>query len=397
MGGCCKEKSCKKQLSYGLPGEPSQYCATHKKDGMLNKRLRCLHVGCETHPSFGYKGQNAQYCVNHKLKDMEPVRSQRCVAEGCKVFPSFGLPGEKSIYCKTHKKEGMVSEKVRKLCAEEGCKKHPSFGNEGEDAKYCNAHKHVGMINVTSKRCAEDGCKTIPSYGFPGEKPVVCLLHRKQGMINLISKHCVYEGCMRTASHALLGDVATYCSLHANEEMQIVKKRYDLCKQEGCSTRTKSFHLKGYCLRCFVYNFPNEKIARGYKVKERHVTDAIKPFLEQLGVDAVFDRRIRDDCCQTSFRRPDVLIDMGTHSIIIEIDENQHEEYTCENKRIMEIFQDLGMRPLVVIRFNPDDYINSESLGVRSCFTYHRATGVPIISNSMKQKWSDRMKVLCGI
>jgi hypothetical protein len=42
----------------------------------------------------------------------------------------------------------------------------------------------------------------------------------------------------------------------------------------------------------------------------------------------------------------------------IEIDENQHVAYdcSCENKRIMELSQDVGHRPIVFIRFNPDGY-----------------------------------------
>ena len=45
--------------------------------------------------------------------------------------------------------------------------------------------------------------------------------------------------------------------------------------------------------------------------------------------------------------------------IIVEIDEYQHENitYSCENKRIMEISQDLGHRPIIFIRFNPDEYL----------------------------------------
>ena len=48
---------------------------------------------------------------------------------------------------------------------------------------------------------------------------------------------------------------------------------------------------------------------------------------------------------------------------IVEIDENQHIEYdcSCENKRIMELSQDVGHRPIIFIRFNPDDYLNYEN------------------------------------
>jgi hypothetical protein len=70
-----------------------------------------------------------------------------------------------------------------------------------------------------------------------------------------------------------------------------------------------------------------------------------------------------------SKRRPDMLLDCLTHSIIIEIDENQHEDYKCENKRMMEIFLDLGNRPLVVIRFNPDKYVDDAGNKHESLFT----------------------------
>ncbi len=45
-----------------------------------------------------------------------------------------------------------------------------------------------------------------------------------------------------------------------------------------------------------------------------------------------------------------------THSLLIKIDENQHQYYNleCENKRTMSLFQCLGNRPIVFIRLNPD-------------------------------------------
>ena len=48
--------------------------------------------------------------------------------------------------------------------------------------------------------------------------------------------------------------------------------------------------------------------------------------------------------------------------IIIEVNENQHIAYdcSCENKRIMKLSQDVGHKPIVFIRFNPDDYEENE-------------------------------------
>lgn len=434
----CMEEGCKKQPTFGLPGEPAQYCSAHKRDGMIDeKHPRCIHAGCEKQCAYGFPGQRPQYCASHKLDDMEEVKAKKCAEKGCKVRPSFGLPGQDAVYCKRHKVEGMIDVKQRKVCEEEGCTKRPTFGIQGEDPQFCATHKQDGMVDVLNKRCAEAGCNTKPSYGFPGGTPVVCYTHSKEGMENLVSKRCdkegcrkhptygyegesakfckehkldgmvdvindrcTEEGCMTQPSYGISGERAVYCCVHSKEGMEnVVSTR---CKQEGCTTIAGKLHLKGYCLRCFIYNFPDEKVARGYKVKERHVTDALKPVLEELGVKAVFDKRVgggwhSDDCCQPSLRRPDVLIDMGTHSIIVEIDENQHDNYSCENKRIMEIFRDLGMRPMVLVRFNPDDYVNAAGVDVRSCFTYHRSSGVPSVSSYKKKTWDARLKVLCDM
>jgi hypothetical protein len=85
-------------------------------------------------------------------------------------------------------------------------------------------------------------------------------------------------------------------------------------------------------------------------------------------------------------------MDLFTHSIIIEVDENQHTDYSCEHKRMMLLFKDLGNRPIVFIRFNPDSYINENNEEISSCFKYHKTTGVPMINN--KNEWNNRLEIL---
>jgi hypothetical protein len=78
----------------------------------------------------------------------------------------------------------------------------------------------------------------------------------------------------------------------------------------------------------------------------------------------IFDKAVDGGC---SKKRPDVLIDLLLYSIIIECDENQHKNYECENKRKMQLFEDLGNRPLIIIRFNPDSYTENNNK-VEGCF-----------------------------
>jgi hypothetical protein len=80
-------------------------------------------------------------------------------------------------------------------------------------------------------------------------------------------------------------------------------------------------------------------------------------------------------------------LDLGYQIIVIEIDENQHADYdcSCENKRLMELSQDLGHRPVIFIRFNPDEYMNKESGKVTSCWGYTKMGISAIKKNTSKR------------
>jgi hypothetical protein len=106
----------------------------------------------------------------------------------------------------------------------------------------------------------------------------------------------------------------------------------------------------------------------------------------------VADKRVVDGC---SRRRPDLLLDMGSHIIIVEVDEHKHEGYdcSCENKRLMEISQDLQHRPIVFIRFNPDAYTDTEGNLVKSCWSVN-GLGLLAVPRTRKAEWEQRIEVL---
>jgi hypothetical protein len=80
--------------------------------------------------------------------------------------------------------------------------------------------------------------------------------------------------------------------------------------------------------------------------------------------------------------------------IIVEIDENQHIDYdcTCENKRIMELSQDLAHRPIVFIRFNPDEY-KKNGIKITSCWGTNQ-NGICVVKKSKKVEWEKRLHAL---
>ena len=342
----CNELNCKKQPAFNIEGQPKGlYCATHKKDGMINVISKtCLD--CKKQPAFNIEGQpKALYCSKHKKDGMIDVKHKTCLE--CKKQPAFNIEGEtKALYCSAHKKEGMIDVK-NKTCLE--CKKQPHFNVEGDSkGLYCSTHKKDGMVNVITKTCIE--CNVRPNFNVEGEtKGLYCSAHKKDGMIDVKNKTCITYLCSKQ-----------------------VGEKYD-----------------GYCLICYMNLFPDKPVARNYKTKEFAVVEYVKNKFPNFTWFA--DKIVNGGC---SMKRPDLLLDLGYQILIIEVDENQHIKYdcSCENKRIMELSQDLGHRPIVFIRFNPDDY-DDNGTNITSCWG-HNKNGICIVKKSKTREWEQRLSAL---
>jgi hypothetical protein len=129
---------------------------------------------------------------------------------------------------------------------------------------------------------------------------------------------------------------------------------------------------------------PDVKIPRQFKLKEHYVMDALKEHYKDT-LTMTFDKTIEGGC---SKHRPDLFIDFGTHCVIIEVDENQHTAYECEQKRMIALYEDIGFRKVVFIRFNPDAYKDNKSY--KSPFGY-TPTGMISID---KEEMGRRMGIL---
>ena len=236
-------------------------------------------------------------------------------------------------------------------CIHEGCKTHPNFNAEGEKTGlYCSAHKLEGMVDIVHKTCIHEGCKTHPKFGNEGEKTrLYCYAHKLEGMVDIGHKLCN----------------STWCYTRANG-------KYD-----------------NYCLYCYMNLFPDKPVSRNYKTKEYAVVEFVKNTFPDY--PWVADKTISGGC---SKRRPDLVLDLGYQVIMIEVDENQHIDYdcSCENKRLMELSQDVGHRPIVFIRFNPDNYVQGEKK-VTSCWGLNKV-GICTVKKSKNKEWETRLSKL---
>jgi hypothetical protein len=159
----------------------------------------------------------------------------------------------------------------------------------------------------------------------------------------------------------------------------------------NCKLSYKNKKYNNNCLRCFIYLFPDQPVTRNYKTKETSVAQFITNNFPNFTWN--LDKKIEEGC---SKRRPDLMCDLGYQVIIVEIDENMHENYdcSCENKRIMQLSQDVGHKPIIFIRFNPDAYINLNNEKVTSCWGTTPKTGILKIKNNKNDEWNNRLSSL---
>lgn len=357
----CEYSNCDKHPTFGLINKKPEFCKNHASNDMIdlkNLKKQCKTKDCTTRAIFGLKGSKAVACKNHSTNLMVDVINKPCIYKDCTTSPIFGSINGKAIYCKKHAKEEMVDLKHKKICKFLGCTTRPVFGINLGDAIYCKTHSSNEMQDVMNKPCTYQGCIIKPSFGLIIGKPICCKEHASNEMIDCTHKYCVVTGCNTRPSFGLYLKIATHCKTHASNDMiNILVIRCTLC-----DSTTMNQKYKPYCARCYFYLHPEDPRIRNFKTKEHAFMQPLKEIYSSI----ILDKQIFGGC---SKRRPDGLIDCLTHSIIIEIDEDQHSGYDtlCENKRAMELFNDLGSRPIIFIRLNPDKYkINKQS--IKGCF-----------------------------
>lgn len=365
-----KKRTCKKCstcASYGYKGGEKEYCATHKKDKMVDLTKKKCENGCGTIANWNYHGETSgKYCYVCKKEGMINLAKKICKHPGCPLSASYGTLNDRKQYCTRHKEDNMINFSIKKckICN----KKDPSYGGKdgkkeycavcapswaknnkhrmcdcgkiatfnwpGEKrGKYCKEHSFTGMHDVTAIRC--DKCHTTATIGIPGNKPSRCKRHREEGMISEPRRRC--QNCNKTAIYGRTKQLR--CGDHKNtDDYNLIEKR---CK--GCEL-LYILNKDGYCGYCDPTMIKNFAL-----VKQRDV----KQFLDKNGFNYdIYDSVIDTNCGK---ERPDFVFDCKTHFVVLEVDENQHKNRDCERIRMINISQSLGLKT-IFIRYNPDDY-----------------------------------------
>ena len=346
----------------------SQVCIHNKRKDSCSKckgDIICPHNiqknNCIQCKSIGF-------CCHNKLED-------NCV-------PCKG----KNICCHNKLKENCVPCKGKKICIHD---KRKDVCIECKSASICshNKLKYFCVACKGSRICPHNKIKQ--QCGLCRDPSTYCQ-HDK------VKRDCKLCKGSRICQHDVFKRLCRVCNkngfcIHDNKLKSLCKicDGKDLCKSSWCETRVNRKY-DGYCAYCYFHLFPDKQISRNYKTKEKDVVDRIKQFFPNF--TWIADKRIQDGC---SKRRPDLLLDMGSHIIIVEIDENRHTDYdcSCQNKRLMELSLDVGHRPIVFIRFNPDDYKDTNGVTIKSCWKLNKLGIMSIIKNKHSE-WDKRIDSL---
>jgi len=215
----------------------------------------------------------------------------------------------------------------------------------------------ICIHKIRKSQCTECGGSEICEHNLRKRRCIECggseICEHKQ------NKFCCIDcGGKYVCIHKKLKYQCIDCK---GNQICIHQKRKSVCVI--CTPETGCKHCKllyvdsnsrwsPYCFRCYCVLHPQEEIPRKFKLKEHYVRDALIEYYKET-ITMVFDRKVEDGC---SKRRPDICIDFGSHCLMIEIDENRHINYSCEEKRMVELYEDTGFRKIVFIRFNPDGY-----------------------------------------
>ena len=405
----CIAPECMKSPSFGVEGGSPQYCADHKpagvidvffgrspekellRDGVPKAHKRCMATGCTVLRSFGIPGQPAQYCNKHKLEGMINFQTKKCLVANCMTVPSFGISGDSPEYCKRHKLEGMINVKD-KTCLVLGCTIYACFGFEGGKMEYCNRHKQEGMINISTKRCIILKCTIRARFGHYGEQPKYCSEHKHDGMINIRDKRCDFIDCDCRPSYGLLFSTGrTHCKRHASLNQYMDQKRNPVCNELKCLNPAifiSSDDITVYPVRCAGHKLdtdielvkrvcPNCEESIHFPLNQQYCMNcgkyrelvicsaretAVEHILQSNNIDFIHNKRVSPN---GSRHRPDFLIHSSFGYIIVEVDEkghclhNKHFQHDEEN-RMKTIYHDVQHiatgKQVLFIRYNPDKY-----------------------------------------
>ena len=281
-------------------------------------------------------------CKECKTSEMINVVDKRCP---CGKQPMFNMPEETiGICCAKCKTDDMIDVKHQRC----SCGKRPSFNvPEKTIGMYCADCRTSNMVNVMDKKCL---CGKIPVFNVPEQtKGVCCVDCRTSDMINVVDKKCPCG--IRPCFNWPGGKVGICCMKCKSEGMVDVVNKLCPGYTTECPVRTHISNGHKYCMSCD----PNDDRRKLYKRYEEAFFDYVK---DKLNVHQR-EFRVSFDPYETAkkYARVDGIVFGDGVIVCLEVDENGHVDYECEEHRMhlvtAELLQKYPDHTVSWVRVNP--------------------------------------------
>ena len=308
---------------------------------------------CGTRANFNLRGENIGVCCSKcKTPDMIDVVNKRCP---CGKRPSFNVPGTTIGMCCMKCKTDDMIDVVNKRCV---CGSLSTvFNIPGQTAGiYCKKCKTDEMIDVVSKRCP---CGKIPHFNMLGQTTGVCCKDcKKTDMIDVTHNTCSCS-CGKQPKFNVPGEtVGICCSNCKTDEMVDVLNKMCPGYDRPCPVRTQLSNGHQYCMSCD----PNDTRRKLYKRFEEEFFEYVKNKINvhQREFHVPFDQ------IETAkkFARLDGIVFGDGVVLCLEVDENGHQEYECDEHRMhlvtAELLQKYPGQVVSWVRVNPTVDTNNQ-------------------------------------
>ena len=299
---------------------------------------------CGTYAVFNIPNETTGICCSKcKTSDMINVSDKKCC---CGKIPKFNMPEEsKGVCCKDCKTDDMINVKSKRC----PCGKQPVF-NVSKETKgiCCSRCKTDEMITVVHNRCL---CGSLsPIFNVSGETiGVCCRICKTDDMIDVVHRRCSCGS--RAYFNIPIQSIATCCSKCKTDGMiNVVAK---ICPGYGsvCPVRTYISNGHKYCMSCD----PNDARRKLYKRYEEEFFEYMKDKIDvhQREFRVTFDQN------ETSkkYARLDGIVFGDDIIVCLEVDENGHQEYECDEHRMhlvtAELLQKYPKHIVSWVRVNP--------------------------------------------
>ena len=342
MPAFCKHLECKKQASYNFEGLKAMWCKAHKTSDMIN--VVSKKCPCGKQPKFNFPKEKIGVCCKEcKTLEMVDITNKRCM---CGKRPIFNFPEESiGMYCKDCKTPDMINV-VNKRCL---CGKIPKFNLSGETTGVCCKDcKTPDMTNVVNKRCS---CGKQPVFNLPGETIGFCCKECKSPeMINVVNKRCP---CGKHPYFSLPGESIRSCCKNCKTPgmIDVVSKKCPGYNGEKCPGGYQLVPGCQYCLSCDPDDSRRDKFKKYENAFFKHVKGKIDILRREFIV--------KYDPQETSkkFARLDGIVFGDNVIVCLEIDENEHESYMCDESRMhmvtAELLKQYPNTDVCWVRVNP--------------------------------------------